>query len=174
MGRLCKYQIGQRLQNRLGYWYTILGCLYENIYKIKFDSGYEKEVQSNKIRYGNIKDKYSPSVCGVGIIGDVENVINHYLYSRWCNMIYRCYNLDYPNYGDKGVTVGEQWHWFENFIKDAEKLPGFDKDRIVSGELQLDKDILGDGSCYCRKDCCWVTQGENNTEAWKTRKINDK
>lgn len=55
-------------------------------------------------------------------------------YQCWCAMKRRCYNPaceDYENYGMKGVRVCDDWHTFENFLRDMGEAPeGLSIDRI--------------------------------------------
>lgn len=81
------------------------------------------------------------------------------------NMMARCYNPNNPkyiNYGAKGVTVDKKWHKLEGFIEDADKIDGWDEDKFIRGELQLDKDLKIKGNkVYSKDTCTWVTQDQN-------------
>jgi hypothetical protein len=62
----------------------------------------------------------------------------HPLYSTWCNMMARCYSLNYrqfKDYGGRGIAVCDRWHDPVLFVKDIEELiglcpPGRSLDRI--------------------------------------------
>lgn len=44
------------------------------------------------------------------------------IYYRWQAMLNRCRNpnhVGYRNYGGRGITVCERWHFFANFIEDV-------------------------------------------------------
>ena len=77
---------------------------------------------------------------------------------RWNSMISRCYNPSserYKSYGGRGVIVCKEWRYSpDRFIAWALS-NGFRKD------LQLDKDIKGNGLIYSPATCCFVTQSEN-------------
>lgn len=81
------------------------------------------------------------------------------------SMMDRCYLKScgaYSNYGDKGVTVDEKWHSFDDFIKDIEEVEGFNLNEIMNGTLQLDKDIKIKGNkVYSKENCKFVTASEN-------------
>lgn len=55
-------------------------------------------------------------------------------YDSWFNMKHRCYyekDVNYKNYGGRGITVCERWLDFKNFLEDmGEKPEGFTLDRI--------------------------------------------
>ena len=78
----------------------------------------------------------------------------------------RCYNkkdLSYKYYGDKGVIVDERWHLFNNFVEDVDKISGFDIDKLLKGEIHLDKDSITLGNKeYCLEKCSFVTKKYNN------------
>lgn len=80
----------------------------------------------------------------------------------------RCYNATCSNYkthGAKGVRVCDEWlNSPDNFIEWA----------IGNGfsiDLQLDKDIIGDGKLYSPKTCKWVTSLENMRATAKLKYI---
>lgn len=73
-------------------------------------------------------------------------------------MIERCYDpysLSYDNYGGRGVTVCDEW------IEDKQEFIDWAIANGWKNELELDKDILGDGLLYSPTTCCWVTREVN-------------
>lgn len=108
---------------------------------------------------GEIRDPYYPIYYGVGCLGNIK--IQNYkkeLYV-WRFMINRCYNQNsssYHLYGQKGITVCKDWLCFEKFLKDIPSIKGYDKNKFLNGELELDKDMsyIGDGRKeYSLKTC---------------------
>lgn len=97
-----------------------------------------------------------------GFITDVkmvdENGIAFLSYNRWVGLIHRCYNKnrsDYKYYGEKGVTICEEWHYYSNFKK------WFDENYIDGYEV--DKDIKG-GNIYSPENCIFVSKCDNVIE----------
>lgn len=138
----------------------------KNNITIKFEDG---TILSN-IQYGNfkrgcVKNPYIPTLFGVGYVGNENtidccgNLLKSYIV--WRNMLSRCYcNKDkhYNTYGDKGVTVCEEWHNYSNFKK------WFDENHYeLEGEIvDLDKDILVEGNkVYSPETCVFVPKRIN-------------
>lgn len=126
---------------------------------IKFHAtGYEYYADSQPIRKGQVYDPYHRSVYGVGFVGK-----GSYRYSRdtkahncWDAMLARCYNVTHPsykNYGERGVSVCDEWLNFQNFTV-------WYYDNYREGQA-LEKDIKG-GSTYSPDNCLFVPQKLNN------------
>jgi hypothetical protein len=89
----------------------------------KFDAtGWVGCFSMDNIRSGKIKDKMSPSLCGVGFIGDGEykpSVKGKFdkAYISWSSMIKQCYDKktqrQFPVY--IGCTVSSEWHNYQNY-----------------------------------------------------------
>lgn len=58
----------------------------------------------------------------------------HPLYSIWCGIKKRCFNVKdkyYPRYGGRGIKICDRWLTFSNFAEDmGERPPGTTIDRI--------------------------------------------
>lgn len=86
----------------------------------------------------------------------------YYLHKSMMNRCYLESSGGYHNYGAKGVRVEESWHNFDDFMETIEEVDGFDLQGILSGELQLDKDIKIKGNkIYSKDNCKFVTRSEN-------------
>lgn len=87
-------------------------------------------------------------------------------YTMHKSMMQRCYlktSGSYKNYGAKGVFVNEEWHDLDRFFDTIEDVDGFDFERVMNGELQLDKDIKVKGNKeYSKHMCKFVTRSENS------------
>lgn len=172
--------IGQTFKNNNGDEYTVLHIdgvsKSGNIrYRIQFlKTKYETTVEKVQMKRGNIKDRYSPSVYGIGFIGKYDMVSNKKEYNIWHGMISRCYNESderYNAYGEIGVTVCYRWFSFENFLNDIRDIDGYDDELFLKGLLELDKDKKQLGKCnkvYSIDTCTFLSPEENQSM------INDK
>lgn len=76
------------------------------------------------------------------------------VYMAWFNMMDRCYNKahwNYPNYGERGITVCERWHVFANFFEDMGLPP--------SKQHSLDRYPDNNGN-YEPSNCRWATAAQ--------------
>ncbi|MGG2096037.1 hypothetical protein AB1283_26215 [Bacillus sp. S13(2024)] len=151
-------------------------------YRIRFlKTGYERDIEKVEIKRGKIKDRYAPSVFGIGIIGNYNVKDYKREYSLWSGMLERCYDTNstgYSSYGAKGVTVCDRWHHFENFLHDLSLVDRFNYEEFYGGNLYLDKDLkqqstpLGE-RVYSLHTCTFLTFEENNELAnHEHRKLN--
>lgn len=137
--------------------------------------GYMTVKSAKDIRRGAVKDRYIPTVCGVGYIGGSHHKSKEVVdgqwvhtkpYAVWNNMIRRCYDDsrgDYKYYGELGVTVVEDWHNYQNFadwyLSEMEQL-----DLDVTDDFKMDKDIKaveGQPKQYGSDTCKLVSHQEN-------------
>lgn len=91
------------------------------------------------------------------------------IYRLYNNIMTRCYNKNhgsYPIYGGNGVTVCDRWKGnFDNFLEDIDKIEGWDLDKYLNSEIQLDKDSKQQGiknKVYSKDTCIFVTPKQNN------------
>lgn len=141
----------------------------ETYYEIEFlDTQSIKIAEKRNIRNGSVRDDYSKHICGITCKGNASSrhpILNKKAFKRWYSMIERCYNVNakmYPSYGGKGIYVDERWLCFENYLNDIVLISGFDYDKYISGEIQLDKDMLFDNNMIYKKDaCCFVSRTKN-------------
>ena len=126
-------------------------------------TGYETTVELGSIRKGNVKDPYSPSVCGVGILGTKYpsrvNGVHTKEYKLWTGMLERCYSITlkkkYPTYKD--CDVSENFKSYEYFYEWCNERIGFDNEG-----WQLDKDLLVKGNKVYSEDACVFLPHEIN------------
>ena len=126
---------------------------------IKFlNTGYETVTRNSCILSGEIRDRYFPSVHGVGIVGEESsrdsngNKLKEYF--LWNHMLTRCYGkkakLKLPSYED--CTASTNFKYFPYFKEWCNNQIGFGNEG-----WQLDKDILVKGNkIYSEDTCCFV------------------
>ena len=102
---------------------------------------------------------------GVGYLGNYKT-INGYsdatlklLRDKWVNMLRRCYSDKYESHND--VFVHQDWHSFENFLRDVRMLPQYHlaKENNFDG-WDLDKDYYG-SNCYSKDTCVFLCHKDN-------------
>ena len=139
-----------------------------NEYLVKFiDTQYQTYVSKKEIDTRMIKDPTLKKIFGIACLGNKTKQDNPQLYAIWFAMLNRCYNKENPQYkyyGEKNVTVDEEWHIFENFLNDVVLLEGYDKNKLNGKELNLDKDkkqMNSENKKYSFNTCCWLSPKEN-------------
>ena len=145
----------------------------ENV-EIQFtNTGYETVARFGNIKSGNVKDKYLPSVYGVGVIGTkYPTRVNGALtkeYTLWVSVLQRCYSDIYqkkqPTYID--CEVSDNFKSYEYFYEWCNNQVGFSNQG-----WQLDKDLLVKGNkVYSEDSCVFLPQEINKvlTKSDKTR-----
>ena len=121
-------------------------------------TGYETSARLGDIRKGEVKDPYSPSVYGVGILGtkypSAVNGVKTKEYMLWKGMLRRCYSDIFkkkrPTY--KGCEVSNKFKSYEYFYEWCNKQVGFGNQ-----DWQLDKDLLIKGNkVYSENSCVFI------------------
>ena len=124
-------------------------------------TGFEAVVELGNIRNGGVKDPYSPSVYGVGILGtkypSTINGIHTKEYKLWKNMLVRCYSdTQYSTY--EGCEVSDNFKSYEYFYEWCHSQIGFDNEG-----WHLDKDLLIKGNkVYSENACVFLPQEINS------------
>ena len=141
---------------------------------LKYNDSYNVEIQFLKtgfktvarlkhIKTGKVKDPYSPSVYGIGVLGtkyqSSEGGRNTKEYMLWYSMLTRCYSNTYkkrnPTY--EGCTVSENFLRYEYFYEWCQKQIGFNVN-----DFNLDKDLLIKGNKVYSEDSCVFIPREIN------------
>ncbi len=142
-----KYVVGGIFTNNQGYEAKIIERNKEKA-TIKFlVSGWTKEVYASDIGRGKFKDKYAPSIYGVGIVGEERTQTQPY--RSWLRMLERCYSGRHTSY--RNTTVHPDWLYFPNFKQWYES-------NITLG-WELDKDLKQPGlihKVYSEATCCFL------------------
>ena len=120
---------------------------------------------------GAIKDPYYPKIHGVACVGNTYTNGDHrFLYYKWKSMIDRVYGkLTNKSRFYTNCSVDPRWLCFEEFLKYAPYLPGY-QDMINNPGVQysLDKDILQQGvefKVYSPETCMWIPTKDNILQA---------
>lgn len=144
--------------------------------KIQFiNNGYITTIRTDEVgKYnGNLLNPYERTVFGVGYLGDYKAVPNFeeweikILKRKWVAMMKRCYSKKYkensPTY--ENIFVHNEWHSFENFLKDVRYLPQYFLAKEEKFEnWHLDKDYYG-SNAYSKNTCVFLKLKENVTYA---------
>ena len=140
---------------------------YNDAYEVEIqfiNTGFETVARLGDIKNGNVKDRYLPSVCGVGIVGDKYSVrVSGVLtkeYELWKGMLKRCYSdaykKKYPTY--IGCKVSENFKSYEYFYEWCNKQIGFS-----NKGWHLDKDLLIKGNKVYSESTCVFIPAEINS-----------
>lgn len=140
------------------------------VYTVQFIvTGTICEAQRYAVHMGSVRDPYAKIILGRACLGRARVMTDYekYMYNTWQNMLRRCYDEtrhNYSSYGLRGCTVCDRWLCFEHFLEDIVTLPNYNEQKILAGELVLDKDELNSGAKqYSPEFCQWVTK-EHNAE----------
>lgn len=122
---VAKKYVGFKSTSNQGIGFEVTSYIGEGWYTVVFENDYTTKARSKEILRGGIKNKLIPSVCGVGFIGEGDfkckvDGKHTQAYSIWRGMIRRCYTKNHShceNYINRGVTVCDEWHNFQNFAK---------------------------------------------------------
>ena len=140
---------------------------YNDAYNVEIrflNTGYETTAELGNIRNGNVKDRYLPSVYGVGIMGTKYpskiNGVQTKEYVLWKGMLKRCYydtyQKKYPTY--EGCEASDNFKSYDYFYEWCHKQIGFDNQG-----WQLDKDLLIKGNkVYSESTCVFIPQEINS------------
>lgn len=160
-------RISERALMNCGVYAEIIEYISSSRIKVKFD-GYDNLIETT---YGSfnkksVRNKFIPSVCGVGYVGDdtLKTYVNGKTlrsYTVWLSMIGRCYGN--TNYSKRksyiGCTVCEEWHSFANF----KKWYDYNYYTVDGDRVELDKDILVKGNkIYSPTTCIFVPHSINS------------
>ena len=127
-------------------------------------TGYEMVTRLDCIKSGLIKDPYSPSVYGIGIVGTKYpisvNSVQTKEYELWNGMLERCYSDKLkkrrPTY--RGCKVSDNFKSYEYFYEWCHKQIGFGNQG-----WHLDKDLLTKGNKVYSESTCVFIPSEINS-----------
>ena len=131
-------------------------------------TGFEMVARLSHIRNGKVKDPYSPSVYGIGVVGTKYpsrvNGVQTKECALWYSMLKRCYSDAFkkkrPTY--EGCKVSDKFKNYEYFYEWCHKQIGFGVDGN-GNPFQLDKDLLVKGNkVYSENTCVFIPSGINS------------
>lgn len=157
--------IGEIFESASSGKFIVLEKLKSGRYVVEFlDTGYRTTGQGNQLRIGNINDKLSPSVFGVGVLGDKYPATSGGKHLRqyliWSNMLGRCYSnpTDDRHRTYRDCQVSEGFKSYTNFYEWCGDQFGFEM-----ADYHFDKDILVKGNrVYSEDRCVFVPREINN------------
>ena len=127
-------------------------------------TGYETVAHLGSIRKGYVKDLYSPSVCGVGIVGIKYPIsecgVHTKEYGLWVRMLERCYSDSFKKKNQTYIDceVSDKFKNYEYFYEWCNNQIGFGVDGF-----ELDKDLLIKGNkVYSENTCVFIPQEINS------------
>jgi len=85
-------------------------------------------------------------------------------YAAWAHMMDRCgnpKNVEYHNYGARGITVCDRWKTAANFLSDMGKRPS------ANHSLERENNELG----YSPDNCVWATMPEQTNNKRTNRRL---
>lgn len=118
---------------------------------------HEAWIYKTNLARGELKNPYHPSLCGIGFVGVGDfgswgkgKVCP--VYSRWANMLKRCYETGEKHGSYEGCWVSTEWHDLQEFGKWIVSQPLWGRE-----DCDVDKDLLCTGNkVYSPQSCLLV------------------
>ena len=154
------------LSNDTGYYQIVLANNIERMKAIFLTTNTEVWVSADQVDNGTVFDRYFPTVCGVGYLGEYSTLDKDgnttKEYTAWKGMLERCYGSKKLE-AYKYCIVSEEFHNASYFKDWYNKQYGAHRE-----DFHLDKDILsGDCKVYA-EDTCVIVPHEINMFFAKT------
>lgn len=162
MARKAMYYYGKVfLSNDTGYYQIVLANNIERMKAIFLTTNTEVWVSADQVDNGTVFDRYFPTVCGVGYLGEYSTLDKDgnttKEYTAWRCMLERCYGTkELEAY--KYCIVSEEFHNASCFKDWYNKQVGAHRE-----DFHIDKDILSsDCKIYVEDTCVLVPQEVNS------------
>lgn len=166
MSKKLEGMVGRVFPTNSGGDLVVIGYVNSKDVIVKFldEHGYIVSRPMDKIREGSIKNLYTPSVRGVGYIGDGEYRTydgnkESVAYIAWTGALRRCYDSSYheayPTY--IGCHMCDEWKNFQVFAK------WYTEHEFYGAGYHLDKDLLLEGNKIYSPDACTLIPSRINS-----------
>jgi hypothetical protein len=148
------------LSNDTGYYQIVLANNLDRMKAIFLTTNTEVWVSADQVDNGTVFDRYFPTVCGVGYLGEYSTLDKDgnttKEYTAWRCMLERCYgNKELEAY--KYCIVSEEFHNASYFKGWYNKQVGAHRE-----DFHLDKDILSEDCKVYAEDVCVLVPREVN------------
>ena len=149
------------ISNDCGFYQIVLANNLDRMKAVFLDTNTEVWVSADQVDNGTVLDRYFPTVCGVGYLGDYSTLDKDgnttKEYTAWRCMLERCYgNKELEAY--KYCIVSEEFHNASYFKDWYNKQVGAHRE-----DFHIDKDILSsDCKIYAEDTCVLVPQEVNS------------
>lgn len=163
VGASDKY-LNKTFVNKHGEYATVVSYKSAMSMTIRYENGYEQEVQGSNLLRGNFKSPYTPTHCGRGYIGEgrhnpSKNGVKTNIYKVWCGILERCYGKK-STLSERGYasTMCDEWLNYQLFADWYEE----NYYEVGDERMCVDKDILIKGNTlYSPSTCCIVPNSIN-------------
>ena len=156
------------ISNDCGFYQIVLANNLDRMKAVFLDTNTEVWVSADQVDTGTVLDRYFPTVCGVGYLGDYSTLDQDgnpsKEYTTWRGMLDRCYgNKELEAY--KYCIVSEEFHNASYFKDWYNTQVGAHRDGF-----HLDKDILSEDCKVYAEDTCVLVPQEVNAFFIRTKK----
>ena len=137
-------KVGDKFNKLTAIKFIKIGKNSQQYWLFKCDCGNEKVIRVNNVKANETKS--------CGCLVKTHGMTKTKTYISWEKMKQRCLNLNHPNYkyyGNRGITICEEWLKFKNFYQDMGTRPE---------EKSIDR--INNNKGYYKENCCWSTMKE--------------
>ena len=149
------------ISNDCGFYQIVLANNLDRMKAVFLDTNTEVWVSADQVDNGTVLDRYFPTVCGVGYLGEYSTLDKDgnttKEYTAWRCMLERCYgNKELEAY--KYCIVSEEFHNASYFKDWYNKQVGAHRE-----DFHIDKDILSSDCKIYAEDTCMLVPQEVNS-----------
>lgn len=105
------------------------------------------------------------------------NKWNYKVYVKWRDMLRRVYSENFHKKQSTYIntTLQLEMHWLSYFVEHFKEIDGYDDEKFLKGELELDKDIKSNGQNkeYSIENCMLVNRYNNRSVVWKNKNFSN-